>query len=153
MESMRLRTFGGQSLPPQPKGKRWDVFGAGLHLRFVQRSYSQHSWPCYRSIARRPSARGTTDLNPAWKESAESVRRAQHPVKEDSGVAGGQHIRKTMWLKNEVAYQHPSRHPGEICKGCIHFRPPKACQSVAGFIRPGDWCTRWTDKKLSKGGI
>ncbi len=43
------------------------------------------------------------------------------------------------------------------CANCTHFRPPHACEGVAGVINPGDLCDRfvsafrrsWYDKKES----
>jgi hypothetical protein len=29
------------------------------------------------------------------------------------------------------------------CGTCRHFEAPKACQSVAGAIRPDGYCVRW----------
>jgi hypothetical protein len=42
----------------------------------------------------------------------------------------------------EVHYQHPSRHPGRFCAGCVHFiraNPPR-CEGVKEPIRGPDYC-------------
>ena len=41
--------------------------------------------------------------------------------------------------KDIVGYQdHPSN--GQQCSGCVHFRPPNACELVEGNISPNGWC-------------
>jgi hypothetical protein len=39
---------------------------------------------------------------------------------------------------------HPNK--GQQCSGCNYFRPPHACQLVAGTISPNGWCSFFAKK-------
>ena len=60
-------------------------------------------------------------------------------------------------LHSEVAYEHPSKHPGEQCRKCRHFIPDghekdndkfePRCEGVRSPIRAGDWCNHFSKER------
>jgi hypothetical protein len=47
-----------------------------------------------------------------------------------------------------VAYEHPSRHSGKQCSGCVHYIAaiPPRCEGVKSPISPGDYCSHFERK-------
>lgn len=54
-----------------------------------------------------------------------------------------------QYPKDEVGFQSPSHEPGKECRDCTHFQVlhKNGCERVKGFIRPGDYCERFFNRK------
>lgn len=52
---------------------------------------------------------------------------------------------KKKLTKDEVGYEHPSKHGQEDCGDCVHFQvlAKNHCEIVDGIIKSEDWCRKF----------
>jgi hypothetical protein len=51
----------------------------------------------------------------------------------------------------QVRFEHPSKHGGQNCGGCLHLifglqGPRVRCETVKDPVSRADWCERWSDQ-------
>ena len=55
-----------------------------------------------------------------------------------------------MLLPKSAVDYGPGHPTGDHCAVCAHFRPPDACEVVAGDISPEAWCDRFEERRMAK---
>lgn len=81
-------------------------------------------------------------MDPDWVDAAERSTR----LAEDEAGPREAAPARVMFLRSEVGFRHPSGQD-DCCRGCAHFVSPHGCRTVAGYVRPEDWCEKFEARK------